>query len=151
MRTQNSVTIAGELESVYDYASRVEKWPEILPHYRDVKILESGVKERLVSMHCVRSFGLFNWTCKWRAKQTLDPEASRIYFRHVSGPAKGMQVEWALSKKPDGVETTIRHDLHARSLVNKLYAAFIGPMFIEPIAGQTLARIKALVEGKVKP
>ena len=150
MRTHNSVTIAGDLERVYNYASRVEQWPDILPHYRRVEVLQAGLHERLVSMHCVRSFGFIHWPCKWRAKQTMSPEEGRILFSHVSGPAKGMSVEWLLSRKPEGIETTIEHELHARTPWEKLYAGFIGPVFIQSIASQTLQTIKRLVEDEVK-
>src|SRR2546423_9710965 len=150
MHTQNSVTIRGDLESIYSYASKVERWPEILPHYRSVAILEPGDRERLVSMHCVRAFGAFLWPCKWRAKQRLLPEEGRILFDHVSGPARGMQVEWALIKRQDAVETTILHDLHSRTPCGKLYSRFIGPVFVQNIAGRTLAQIKELVEAGAK-
>ncbi len=150
MQTHNSVVIDGDLDSVYNYASQVEKWPQILPHYRRVDILEPGARERLVSMHCIRAFGPIHWPCKWRAKQNLSPEDGRILFSHVSGPAKGMKVEWKLNRTPKGIETSIHHDLQSKTPWGRLYAGFIGPVFIQAIAGQTLNRIKALVESEVK-
>ena len=150
MHTQNTVTIRGDVDRIYLYASQVERWPEILPHYRTVSILQAGDRERLVSMACVRSFGALKWPCRWRATQQLRPEENRILFSHVSGPARGMRVEWLLVSKPDGVETTIRHDLDSRTPWGALYSRFIGPVFVHNIAGKTLARIKEIVEGDLK-
>jgi ribosome-associated toxin RatA of RatAB toxin-antitoxin module len=146
MHRQNTVAIKGDAKSIYALASQVEDWPKFLPHYRRVEILESGVRERLVSMRCVRAFGPVKWPCAWKAKQTLLPNENRILFTHVSGPVRGMEVEWKLEDFTDGVQTTIYHELPGRGLLEKMYAGFIGPVFISAIAGQTLSRIKELVE-----
>ena len=146
MRTQNSVTIRGEIGNIYSLAAKVERWPEILPHYRKVQVLESNGNDRLVSMQCVRSFGGLRWPCKWRAKQTLLPNENRILFRHIAGPVCGMEVEWRLQPSQNGVQTTIQHDLEAKNVWRRLFAAFVGPVFIHPIASQTLSTIKQLVE-----
>src|SRR5579862_909539 len=102
MEISNQLTMDGELDTVYDYAAHVERWPEILPHYRRVEIIEAGERERLVAMHCVRSFGFVSWPCKWRARQELRPEEGRILFCHVAGPARGMRVEWLIEAVPEG-------------------------------------------------
>ena len=150
METNSSITIGGQLEEVYGYASVIERWPEILPHYRSVRIIQPGERERLVSMHCVRAFGVLHWQCRWRALQELRPEEGRILFSHVSGPARGMKVEWLLERKTDGTQTTIRHwQTSDRGLVSKFYwNRVLGPIFIRSIAEQTLACIKRLVEGE---
>lgn len=150
MHSCNSVVIDGDLDKVYAYASDVEKWPSILPHYRSVKVLKQESSEQLVSMHCVRNFGLLKWPCKWTARLRLEPKDGRIFFRHVTGPARGMKVEWRLKPSSNGIETSIEHDLDAHTPWSKLYAGFIGPVFIASIAGETLARIKWLVESEVK-
>jgi ribosome-associated toxin RatA of RatAB toxin-antitoxin module len=152
MDTTNSLTIRGDLDSVYAYAAAVERWPEILPHYRRVNIIQPGSRERLVSMQCFRSFGPLKWPCKWRARQELRPEEGRILYSHVSGPARGMQVEWRLTQKPDGVETTIRHEHGAdRYPWTRIYwNRIVGPIFVRPIADRTLAAIKELIEREVE-
>jgi hypothetical protein len=136
---------------VFAYAAEVERWPVILPHYRAVEILEAGETGRLVRMHCVRDFGPLDWPCKWRAIQEILPDEGRITYRHVGGPTRGMEVEWILEEGPDGVQTTIIHDLVSRlPLVGKFYAdRIVGPLFVHAIAGRTLETIKGLVEAEV--
>jgi ribosome-associated toxin RatA of RatAB toxin-antitoxin module len=153
MNTENSVTIRGDLRAVYAYAANVENWPAILPHYRSVQIIEPGDGERMVSMYCVRSFGFLRLPCKWRARQKLLPEEGRILYSHVSGPAQGMEVEWKLTDRPTGVETTIHHQLNRDSgWLRRVYSDWIvGPLFVQSIASRTLATIKRLVEAGVKP
>ena len=153
METNNCLTIRGDLDLIYSYAAGVERWPEILPHYRSVKVIEPGTHDRLVSMHCVRAFGPLHWPCKWRARQELRPEEGRILFSHVSGPARGMKVEWLLKRMPDGVLTTIRHKLNSsRNALGRFYwERIVGPIFVSPIAEKTLVTIKSLVEAEVRP
>ena len=146
MHTMNSVLIRGNAERIFALASAVERWPEILPHYREVRVLDDQGDERLVSMHCVRTFGALRWPCKWQAKQKSIASEHRILFTHVRGPVRGMKVEWKLRPSADGVETTISHDLEGRGLLSPIFSRFIGPVFISSIAGQTLSRIKELVE-----
>jgi len=151
MQTENTLTIRGPLDRIYAYAAEVERWPEILPHYREVEILEPGERLRLVRMFCVRDFGPIHWPCKWRARQELLPAEGRILYDHVAGPTRGMQVEWKLVEGPDGVRTTIWHELKPRiPLIGGIYTnGIIGPLFVHAIAGRTLETIKRLVEGEV--
>lgn len=147
MDIENSVVIKGSADRIYAYAADVERWPIILSHYRQVTIEEPGDRDRLVCMHCVRDFGLLHWPCKWRARQELLPEEGRILYTHVSGPAKGMKVEWLLKDGPEGVRTTIVHGLASGSALRRLFdKALLGPLFVRAIASQTLATIKRLVE-----
>ena len=74
------------------------------------------------------------------------PSENRILFRHIAGPVRGMEVEWVLQPDANGVTATITHDLAPRGLLGRMYSNFVGPVFIEKIAGQTLAKIKELVE-----
>ena len=146
MHTQHAVTIRGDIGEVYALAATVERWPEILPHYRRVDVIEPGESERVVSMQCVRSFGPLRWPCKWRAKQTLLPDENRILFRHLAGPVRGMEVEWRLRPVEDGIQTTIVHELSSKGPMGVIYSRFVGRVFISAIAGQTLGKIKELVE-----
>jgi ribosome-associated toxin RatA of RatAB toxin-antitoxin module len=150
MEISNQITMRGDWHAIYDYAAGVERWPELLPHYRHVDILEPGERDRLVSMHCVRRFGVLNWPCKWRARQELKPEEGRILFTHVSGPARGMHVEWLLEHVPCGVQATIRHWVEVKRppWTRFYFRRIVGPVFVQAIAQRTLTTIKDLVEGR---
>ena len=152
MEIANSVLIKGDIDRIYRYAAEVEKWPEILPHYRSVEILEQSETDRLVSMYCVRSFGIVMFPCKWQARQELVPEKRQILFVHESGPVRGMKVAWILEQMPEGVRTSIEHHRPSSGnpLKNFYFDRVVGVLFIEAIASQTLATIKTIVEGDLK-
>jgi hypothetical protein len=71
-----------------------------------------------------------------------------IRFRHLRGVTRGMEVLWTLRPEQGGTRATITHDLDLRwPLVGAFLAErVIAPQFIEPIAGLTLARFKAIAE-----
>lgn len=150
MNTTQSVVIHGDADQVYRLASRVESWPEILPHYRSVEVLTPGDRERTVSMSCVRRFGPLLFPCRWRAEQQLLPEERKIRFRHLAGPAKGMEVEWRIEPEEDGVRTSIWHGMDSRiPVIGPMYTDWIvGRVFVTAVAGRTLERIKQIVESE---
>ncbi len=150
MHTETTVCMRGDVGAIFDYAAQVERWPEWLPHYRSVRILESQGTERTVEMKARRGW-IPVW---WWARQRVLPAAHRIQFTHVRGVTRGMEVEWRLEPDPSGgVRVTIVHDLTLPwPLVGRPVARWIiGPMFVEPIAARTLGRIKTLVEDPARP
>jgi ribosome-associated toxin RatA of RatAB toxin-antitoxin module len=149
LHTKNEILIRAEAAEVYGLAAPVERWPEILPHYRWVRVLEDdGEGRRLVEMAALRD----SIPVRWRAEQLLFPEEPRIVFRHVGGLTKGMEVEWVFAPQGDGVvRVSILHDLERGlagwPLVGGVVAdRVVGPFFVSNIAGKTLGRIKALAE-----
>jgi ribosome-associated toxin RatA of RatAB toxin-antitoxin module len=149
LHTKNEILIRAEAAKVYGLAAPVERWPEILPHYRWVRILgDDGEGRRLVEMAALRNF----IPVRWRAEQLLFPNVPRIVFRHVGGVTKGMEVEWVFAPQGDGmVQVSIVHDLErglARwPLVGGVVAdGVVGPFFVSNIAGKTLGRIKEIAE-----
>ena len=50
MHTQTTTFIQGPLERIVDLAVDVERWPQILPHYRWVTLLEGGGDRKVVEM-----------------------------------------------------------------------------------------------------
>jgi len=150
MHTETVARIRGDVEAIFDYASRVERWPEWLPHYRSVRVLESRGAERTVEMKARRGW-VPVW---WWTRQRVLPAERRIRYTHVRGVTRGMEVEWRLEPDPSGeVRVTIVHDLALPwPLVGTPVARWIiGPMFVEPIARRTLGRIKTLVEATDRP
>ncbi len=153
MHTENEILIRAEAAEVYGLAAPVERWPEILPHYRWVRVLEDdGEGRRLVEMAALRDF----IPVRWRAEQLLFPEVPRIVFRHVGGATRGMEVEWVFAPQGEGVvRVSILHDLERGlagwPLVGGVVAdRVVGPFFISNIAGKTLGRIKELAEDKAR-
>jgi ribosome-associated toxin RatA of RatAB toxin-antitoxin module len=152
LHTENTIMIRADAGEVYGLAAAVERWPEILPHYRWVRILEDdGKGRRLVEMAARRDW----FPVRWRAEQRLFPDVPRITFRHVGGVTKGMEVEWTFATQGGGVvRVAILHDLPRLAgwpLIGDLAAErIVGPFFVSHIAGKTLGRIKELAEAEAR-
>jgi uncharacterized membrane protein len=153
LHTKNEILIRAGAAEVYGLAAPVERWPEILPHYRWVRVLEDGGEgRRVVEMAALRNF----IPVRWRAEQLLFPEVPRIVFRHVGGVTKGMEVEWVFAPQDDGVvRVSILHDLERGlagwPLVGGVVAdRVVGSFFVSNIAGKTLGRIKELAEARAR-
>jgi ribosome-associated toxin RatA of RatAB toxin-antitoxin module len=150
MRTVDRIHIAAPLERAFSAASTVTRWPEILPHYRWVRMLGDG----LVEMAAWRPFGLFNYPTWWVSRMTVDRAAGEIRYRHVRGITRGMDVVWRLVEVTEGgggwgVDVEIVHtwDGPPWPLIGRAAAALvIGPVFIHGIASRTLAGIKRATE-----
>ncbi len=148
VNTHSRIWIAAPASVIYTFAAEVERWPEILPHYRWVTVLERDGNRKLVAMAASRD-GI---PVSWQALQTLDAETPAIFFRHVRGVTKGMDVEWRFEAHEGGTTVTILHQLDLRwPLIGNFVAEqIIGPYFVSNIAGKTLRHIKALAERQAR-
>lgn len=150
MLTENTIVMKAEWERVFCRAADVVRWPEILSHYRWVKLLGRQGRSSLVEMAAHRD-GI---PVKWTSIHEPRPEEGRILFRHVTGPVTGMEVEWLLreERRPEGptVRVSITHRFDPPwPLVGAFIAEqVIGRFFIHNIAGKTLAGIKRVVEAE---
>jgi ribosome-associated toxin RatA of RatAB toxin-antitoxin module len=148
MKTGNEVTMRGELDHIVALAADTERWPEILPHYRWVTLLDGGGDHKVVEMAARRG----RIPLKWRARQDVERDGATpvIRFHHVAGPTTGMDVAWTFRPTADGVVVRIDHDFRPPwPVVGGLVADHvIGPHFIGAVAGRTLATIKGIVEGR---
>lgn len=146
MQTETTIVIAAPLERIVALAEDVERWPEILPHYRWVTRLEGGGDRKVVEMAARR-----DWIpVRWRAVQEIDRTGSTpiIAYRHIWGITRGMDVAWKFSPVAGGWHVTIEHRFRAPwPLVGDAIANhIIGPQFVDAIAGKTLRTIKAIAE-----
>ncbi len=147
MRTENCLVIDASVERIYQLAASIERWPEILPHYRWVTIFRDDGSTRLAEMAATRD----GFPIKWTSIEELDPARHRIRFRHVRGITRGMDVEWIIEPGATGVDVRIVHDFDPPwpPLIGPLVARYIvGDLFVHNIANKTLRRIKALAEAE---
>jgi ribosome-associated toxin RatA of RatAB toxin-antitoxin module len=131
--------------TIYGLAAEVERWPELLPHYRWVTVLERDGNRKLVEMAAHRD-GI---PVRWQAVQELFPDVPRIAFTHVRGITRGMAVEWTFHEQGTGTLVRIDHELALGWPVVGSWVAdhLIGRQFVATIAGETLRRIKEIAEG----
>jgi uncharacterized membrane protein len=149
MRTIDRIQVRAPLESVFDAAREVERWPSILGHYRWVRCLKNEGDLALVEMAAWRPFGLVKYPTWWVSEMLVDPAAPAIRYRHVRGITTGMDVVWQLEPSADGTNVTIVHEWQGPGwpLVGPIAARWvIGPIFVHGIASRTLAGIKQHLE-----
>jgi ribosome-associated toxin RatA of RatAB toxin-antitoxin module len=150
MQTETTTSIHGPLARVVELAADVERWPEILPHYRWVTLLEGGGDRKVVEMAARRG----RMPLRWRAVQEIDRSGAtpRIAYHHIWGPTRGMDVAWSFAETSGGVDVVIGHWFQPPwPLVgNAIADQIIGPHFIEYVARRTLQTIKQVVEREAR-
>lgn len=146
MITENHIVMHAPIGRIFELASDVTRWPEILPHYRWVKLISEDGRKRVVEMAAHRD-GI---PVKWTSIQEPIPEEGRILFTHIKGPTTGMNVEWRMREEEDlgFVLVSISHEFNPPWPVVGPFLAkhVVGRFFVHNIAGKTLKRIKEIVE-----
>jgi uncharacterized membrane protein len=142
--TRNSIEIAAPPEIVYALGADTARWPQILPHYRWVRVLAQHGASRVVAMSAWQDI----FPLQWVAEQTNDPLVPHIAFHHVRGWTRGMDVEWIFEAIPSGTRVTIEHRLAFRFPIAAgwLGKHLVSDYFIHGVAAKTLARVKAIAE-----
>jgi ribosome-associated toxin RatA of RatAB toxin-antitoxin module len=154
MRTVDRTHMRAPPSRAFAAAADVERWPEILPHYRWVRMLERHPEGGLVEMAAWRPFGPVGYPTWWVSEMRVDRSAPAVHYRHVRGITTGMDVVWSFVPEDDGTEVTIVHrwDGPRWPLIRRPAAELvIGPVFIHGIASRTLAGIKRHVEAGARP
>lgn len=143
MQMSNAIVIAAPPQRIFERASDTPHWPQMLAHYRYVRVLASDGARTVVEMAANRPFDGLGMMIpvRWRAEQINDPALPEIFFRHLGGWTKGMRVYWRFTPLENGA-TRVRIDHELDSPL----APFIGKYFIDPIATRTLARMKEICE-----
>ncbi len=145
MQTVNHITISADPNTVFHAVSSILDWPQILPHYRWVHHIGGNRDWKIFEMAAWRSV----IPVKWTSLTHVDPIDRCIYFRHIGGLTRGMEVVWSV--EGDGRETSvsIMHELSrmrvpiVRSAPGKLVT---GKFFVEFVADQTLRSMKRWIE-----
>lgn len=145
---------------MFRLASKVEKWPTYLTHYRYVRFREKcSDGGGIVEMSAFRPFMIavrrwrvgppLNWPTWWLSEMAVDEIKPAIRFRHIGGITKGMEVEWTFSSTPKGTHVRIVHVWNGPDwpVVGEFAATqVIGPVFVHGIASRTLAGLAAVAE-----
>ena len=147
MRSTVEVDVAAPPRLVFELARDVERWPSLLPHYLDMRVLErhadGAVTARMVAVRSiVRQLG-YGLPVAWRARTwSIEPEL-QLRFVHLGGATAGMDVTWRIEPTPTGCHVSIEHRFDPPL---PGWAAFVNRLFVRPIATRTLATFKAIAE-----
>ncbi|MBV9440205.1 MAG: SRPBCC family protein [Candidatus Eremiobacteraeota bacterium] len=142
--TRNVIEIAASPARIFALAAATERWPQLLPHYRYVHVLNERGTARTVAMGA-------RWGAvplAWVAEQTSDAAVPHIAFHHIAGPTRGMDVEWRFDAAPHATRVTIEHRLDFRFPIAAAWLErhVVSDLVIHGVAGRTLACIKTLAE-----
>lgn len=153
MRTVDEHVMHAPADICFRVAANVEAWPRILPHYRWVRFREkSAPGVGRVEMAAWRDFGGgmgIRWPTWWVSDMRADAAEPAVYYRHVAGITRGMDVKWAFLPRAAATLVRITHEWSgpAWPLIGRAAAdAVIGPGFVSAIARRTLAGIAAEAE-----
>ncbi len=145
MHTSSSIFIRAEPDAVFALVSNLRRWPEHLPHYREVEVLQEVGGVLTVRMAAWRGWIPVAWVSRYHA----DASTRQLHFEHLQAFTKGMVVVWDLVPEAGGTRVTIRHDLQFRvPWLAPLADRIIGGFFIGAIAPRTLATFKQLAEAR---
>jgi ribosome-associated toxin RatA of RatAB toxin-antitoxin module len=155
MRTVDEALTSAPPDLAFRVAADVERWPEILPHYRWVRFQEKrDFAEGVVEMSAWRRFPLFRWPTWWVSEMEHDPAARTVRYRHIDGVTTGMDVLWEVtSEAPDRTRLRIVHEWKGPRwpLVSGIAAnVVIGPHFVSHIARRTLAGVVRAAEEEAR-
>ena len=144
IHTVNERAIWATPDRVYELAADVTAWPDILSHYRYVRVRSEENGNRTVEMGARRS----GFPVRWTAVQQPRPEQCEIAYRHTEGITRGMDVLWRIELNAGRSLTTITHVLHPTAwwLRFKISRWVVGEVFVKAIAEKTLAGIAAHAE-----
>lgn len=147
MRSTIAVDVAAPTRLIFELVRDVERWPELLPHYLDVQVLErhadGAVTARMVAVRpLVRQFG-YGIPVTWRARIWADLGDYSLRFKHLGGATAGMHVTWWMKDNAEGCRVSIEHLFEPRL---PGWSSFVERLFVRPIATRTLATFKAIAE-----
>jgi ribosome-associated toxin RatA of RatAB toxin-antitoxin module len=151
MNTHNWIVINASQARCFQVATDVERWPEILSHYRWVRFRRrDDFGLGLVEMAAHRMFGPIGYRVWWVSEMWADESVPVVRYKHVEGITKGMDVEWRFHSEGDTTRVEIVHDWPdgpGWPVIGRFAAnGVIGPFFIHHVAGMTLEGVKGAAE-----
>jgi ribosome-associated toxin RatA of RatAB toxin-antitoxin module len=145
IQTRNEIQIGAPAQRIFGLASATLRWPQILPHYRSVRLVADEGDSQILQMAAVRGFIPVRWT----AQQWNDAVTPSIRFLHIAGWTRGMHVAWHFEELAGVTLVSIVHDLDFQFPVASAFLGkyLVSGFFVHDIANKTLRRIKELAEG----
>ncbi|CAN5889636.1 hypothetical protein BH23GEM9_BH23GEM9_01400 [soil metagenome] len=146
MTTIDERFVAAPADLCFRVAADVEHWPRILPHYRHVRFhRRDGFGTGRVEMAAWRDFaGPLRYPTWWVSDMRVAEEEPAMYFVHVAGITRRMEVKWSFEPRDDGTHVCISHAWSGPRwpLIGGLaWRLVIGPHFVSAIAQRTLAGV----------
>lgn len=147
--------IAAPADACFVVAADVERWPDILPHYRHVRFHDRrDFGHGRVEMSAWRDFaGPLRWPTWWVSDMRLDRDAPAVHYTHVDGITRGMDVVWSFEPRAAGTHVRIHHTWDGPDwpvIGEFAWRHVIAPRFVSAIATRTLAGVAAEAERRAR-
>lgn len=149
MRIVDEIITTAPPDLVFAVAADVEHWPDILAHYRFVRMLERRPEGGLVEMSAWRPFRGFRWPTWWTSEMHIDAPKREVHYAHVRGVTRGMKVVWQVNEVEKGTHINLVHEWDGPGwpLIGRTAArTVILPVFVHAIASLTLAGVSREAE-----
>jgi hypothetical protein len=148
MHSEIGIDIEAPAGLVFALARDCERWATLLPHYARSRLVDTDGWGRpiidFVAQRPLVPFVGIGIPVVWRSRTWNEPDALRLRFEHIAGATRGMQVTWRIEPRDaGGCRVTISHAFSPRM---PGFAWLVDRFFTRPIAGRTLATVKALAE-----
>ncbi|MEW6007213.1 MAG: SRPBCC family protein [bacterium] len=138
MKVENRIIINRTRDKVFSLVSDFEAWPNFIPTYKEVKIVErEGNKMVIERKGEVRGKPIF-----WRSEVFLSPP-DLIKARQIKGPIPDMEIVWYFKEKENKTEIILIHKFrHKIPIIGDLIAGIL----VKKMAQETLKAIKRRIE-----
>jgi hypothetical protein len=148
-------TIAAPVETCFLVASDVERWPDILPHYRFVRFRDkrafgTGVVEMSANRDFFAGIRYPTW---WLSDMHIDESEPAVYYTHIAGFTRGMIVKWSFERVPGGTHVRISHTWGGPPwpVIGRFaWDHIIAHQFVSFIATRTLLGVAAEAERRAR-
>lgn len=147
--------IQSPVDICFNVAADVERWPDILPHYRFVRFREKrAFGTGIVEMSAYRDFAPgIRYPTWWVSQMRAEPGEHAVYYTHIEGITRRMEVKWELQARGNQTFVRLFHTWNgpAWPLISGLAAKLvILPHFVSAIAQRTLAGVAREAEARAK-
>lgn len=142
VRVENSILIQAKLEDVFQVAVDVEKYPEFIPSYKEVKILATEDNKMIVK----RTGLVRGKRVEWKSEVIVQQNKS-IQAVQLEGPLRGMKINWWFEERDGATTITLTHEFeYPIPFIGQLIGRWIVAKMISQMAQDTLAGIKKRIE-----
>ncbi|RIK45480.1 MAG: hypothetical protein DCC58_06290 [Chloroflexi bacterium] len=131
MRWTHEVTIDGEAATVYDLASDLARWPNLLPHVRYTRQREDNDTWEI-------GYARFGFPLRCVCRCVAVPEQREVRLVHISGPGRGLAERFLVRN------ATRLHYTCATGRGSRPQQRVAARVFLRPLAVQTMEMIDLL-------
>jgi ribosome-associated toxin RatA of RatAB toxin-antitoxin module len=144
MRLEDNILIDCSLPGLYELISDVEHHKDLLPGYRESRIVDRHDDVIVLQREAI----IHGRLRRWKSEVSME-EDHGLQFRQLEGPLEGMRVFWDLEPKGPRTELRIIHEVDVTPWWKKWWIErFIAKPAIEKTARIVLEAIKQAAEAR---